>query len=179
MIHGDLHSGNILIDSESNVTIGDLGLNLGVIPYIAPELFNGEKYIKATDIYSFGMIMWEMTTGQKPFSDQNHDGFLILDILNGHRTNIIANTPKCYVELMEKCWDDNPFLRPDAMNICNHLVSFYENKQDFLEKMEIPPIRKTNPRAIYTSQPLSSSIHTASNYYTDALCAITDEGNII
>ncbi|CAG8749811.1 14312_t:CDS:1, partial [Racocetra fulgida] len=54
----------------------------GVIPYIAPEIFIREKYTTVSDIYSFGMIMWEMTTGQKPFYDRNHDEYLILDILN-------------------------------------------------------------------------------------------------
>ncbi|CAG8465998.1 5840_t:CDS:2 [Racocetra fulgida] len=77
--------------------IGDFGISkpansitdtkeiYGVIPYIAPEIFNGEKYTTASDIYSFGMIMWEMITAQKPFFDRNHDEFLILDILNGLR----------------------------------------------------------------------------------------------
>ncbi|CAG8805121.1 8166_t:CDS:1, partial [Racocetra fulgida] len=41
----------------------------GVIPYIAPEIFIGEKYMIASDVYRFGMIMWKMTTGQKPFYD--------------------------------------------------------------------------------------------------------------
>ncbi|CAG8575969.1 19553_t:CDS:2, partial [Racocetra fulgida] len=101
-----LHSGNILVISQNNVKIGDFGISkpansttdtkeiYGVIPYIAPEIFNGEKYTTASDIYSFGMIMWEMTIGQKPFSDRNHDEYLILDILNGLRPELINDLPQ-------------------------------------------------------------------------------------
>ncbi|RIB21651.1 kinase-like domain-containing protein [Gigaspora rosea] len=74
----------------------------GVIPYIAPEIFIDEGYTKASDIYSFGMIMWEMITGQNPFSDSNHNELLVLDILNGLRPEIINNLPQEYIDLMKK-----------------------------------------------------------------------------
>ncbi|PKY29540.1 kinase-like protein, partial [Rhizophagus irregularis] len=83
-MHRDFHSGNLLCDSGSRffedrykhdeLRIGDLGLSqavnnktsnneiYGVIPYIAPEIFKGSKFSKEADIYSFGMIMWELTT---------------------------------------------------------------------------------------------------------------------
>src|SRR5207244_3187817 len=79
-IHHDLHSGNIFSYSISNSNIGDLGLCqqvidkkdnqnkiFGVIPYLAPEVLSKKPYTKESDIYSFGMIMWEHTTGKKPF----------------------------------------------------------------------------------------------------------------
>ncbi|PKC68607.1 kinase-like protein, partial [Rhizophagus irregularis] len=74
VMHRDFHSGNILFDSDYKWKIGDLGLlqavnNIssnneiyGVIPYIAPEIFKGSKFTKEADIYSLGMIMWELTT---------------------------------------------------------------------------------------------------------------------
>ncbi|RGB24676.1 kinase-like domain-containing protein, partial [Rhizophagus diaphanus] len=61
--------------------IGDLGLSqpanstsanneiYGVIPYIAPEIFKGSSFSKESDVYSMGMIMWELTTGCKPFAN--------------------------------------------------------------------------------------------------------------
>ena len=82
VIHQDLHSGNILCGSSSNkhpVVISDLGISksstestdnnmiYGIIPYIAPEIFEEQKYTTVSDIYSFGMIMWELMTGRKPF----------------------------------------------------------------------------------------------------------------
>src|SRR3954469_16235721 len=83
-IHRDLHSGNILSHYRSS-QIGDLGLCqqlkekddtneiFGVIPYLAPEVLSGKPYTKESDIYSFGMIMWEHTTGKKPFYDRSHN----------------------------------------------------------------------------------------------------------
>jgi len=68
-----LHSGNIFSYNNYNSKIGDLGLCqqaigkkdnkiVGVIPYLAPEVLSKEPYTKESDIYSFGMIMWEFTT---------------------------------------------------------------------------------------------------------------------
>ncbi|CAG8835297.1 25738_t:CDS:2, partial [Racocetra persica] len=136
-IHRDLNSGNILVDDPNSGR--DRKEIYGVIPYIAPEIFN-----------SFGMIMWEMTTGQKPFSDRNHDEYLILDILNP------------YIDLMEKCWDANLLNRPSAMNINDSIWSIRNNKEiKFPENIIHTPTKKINPQAIYTSRPLSSLVNTA------------------
>src|SRR2546421_5516703 len=71
-IHHDLHSGNIFSYQFDYSVIGDLGLCqqvidkkdnpnkiFGVIPYMAPEVLSKKPYTKESDIYSFGMIMWE------------------------------------------------------------------------------------------------------------------------
>ncbi len=78
IIHRDFHSGNILYENEFDVVISDLGISkssidnddeeiYGVISYMAPEIFQGKGYTMASDIYSFGMIMWELITGRIPF----------------------------------------------------------------------------------------------------------------
>ncbi|POG82432.1 kinase-like domain-containing protein, partial [Rhizophagus irregularis DAOM 181602=DAOM 197198] len=84
----------------------------GVIPYIAPEIFKGAAFSQKSDIYSFGMIMWELTTGCKPFASVEHDHNLIFKILDGERPKITEDTPECYADLMKKCWDSNPSKRP-------------------------------------------------------------------
>ncbi|RIA82961.1 kinase-like domain-containing protein, partial [Glomus cerebriforme] len=124
IIHKDFHSGNIFIDFRPK--IGDLGIsksatesvnddideNYGIIPYMAPEIFQGQKYTKASDVYSFGMIMWEFMTGRRPFWDQNHDTDLIIEILDGLRPPIVTNAPEGYIELMKVCWHSDPNKRP-------------------------------------------------------------------
>ncbi len=70
---------------------------------MAPEIFQGQKYTTASDIYSFGMIMWELMTGRMPFWDRYHDTELIIEICDGFRPPIVTNAPEGYIELMQKC----------------------------------------------------------------------------
>ncbi|RIA93799.1 kinase-like domain-containing protein, partial [Glomus cerebriforme] len=132
-VHRDFHSGNILFEGFSHSRhywkIGDLGLSqpanntpcnneiYGVIPYIAPEIFKGSEFSKESDVYCMGMIMWELTTGCKPFANVEHDIHLILKILDGARPEITEDTPECYSDLMKGCWDPDPKKRPSITEI--------------------------------------------------------------
>src|SRR5205085_7621303 len=140
-IHRDLHSGNIFSYYHDDSVIGDLGLCqqvvdkkdhqnkiFGVIPYLAPEVLSRKPYTKESDIYSFGMIMWEYTTGRKPFHDRPHDHCLILDILKGERPQITNDTPEFYAELMKRCWNYNPKKRPTAREIFDCFREYKYNK---------------------------------------------------
>ncbi|GBC05819.1 hypothetical protein RclHR1_06440006 [Rhizophagus clarus] len=195
-IHRDFHSGNILIDillerfSERHQwLIGDLGLSqpanntsnneiYGVIPYIAPEIFRGVAFSKKSDIYCMGMIMWELTTGCKPFANVEHDHNLIFKILDGERPEITEDTPECYVNLMKSCWDPDPQKRPSIEEIhktfsewflgkkCNNIFDKAELKRKELIKLEkLGPefAERPHPKAIYTSRPLSSFISKCSS----------------
>ncbi|RHZ61675.1 hypothetical protein Glove_346g84 [Diversispora epigaea] len=131
IIHRDLHSGNILVDDRWrwNIAISDLGFSqpasngskksqiYGIIPYTAPELFRDQPYSYASDIYSFGMIMWELTSGHRPFHDQEHGPKLISDILDGKRPEITKDTPECWANLMKRCWHPDPSQRPTTLEI--------------------------------------------------------------
>jgi serine/threonine protein kinase len=138
LVHNDLHDGNILMSSSLS-WISDLGLCkpisyfhnsstknkndvYGVLPYIAPEVLRGKPYTQASDIYSFSMIMWEFISGVPPFDDRAHDLQLSLSICKGERPKIpeITKTiPKCYINLMKKCWDSDPLKRPTPLEISN------------------------------------------------------------
>ncbi|POG71750.1 hypothetical protein GLOIN_2v1602321, partial [Rhizophagus irregularis DAOM 181602=DAOM 197198] len=59
-----------------------------------------------------GMIMWELTTGCRPFTNVKHDHELIYNIIDGKRPEITNDTPECYCDLMNRCWDSNPSKRP-------------------------------------------------------------------
>ncbi|GES80308.1 kinase-like domain-containing protein [Rhizophagus clarus] len=146
LIHCDFHSGNILIhkdkeDEEDKIYISGLELCqpinyihndddiYSVLPYVAPEILNGELYTQASDIYSFSIIMWEFTSGIHNKSD---DLQLSMSIRKGERPEIIKNTPQCYVNLMKKCWNEDPSERPSALEIKNIIESwiFYSDKID-------------------------------------------------
>ncbi|CAI2175488.1 17212_t:CDS:2 [Funneliformis geosporum] len=112
--HKDFHSGNILHDGRF-AYISDFGLSgpadkqksedriYGVLPYIAPEVLNGEPYTLASDIYSLGVIMAEFSSGNPPFYDRKHDYKLSLDVCNGLRPEFGKGTPEFYKKLAYKC----------------------------------------------------------------------------
>ncbi|CAB4440688.1 unnamed protein product [Rhizophagus irregularis] len=183
MIHHDFHTGNILFDDpiiETYVYISDMGLCgevgnadktkiYGVMPYVAPEVLRGKPYTQAADIYSLGMIMYYIATERQPFSDCAHDNTLALNICNDIRPKINEQeAPNCYINLMKKCWDQNPDKRPDANQLLKSLLSI---STDNLYKAEIEeaenyrilhlPSSKedrqvnTHPQAIYTSRLLN------------------------
>jgi serine/threonine protein kinase len=131
-IHRDLHSGNILyLNYHNNWYISDLGFCgpankplgsiYGNLPYIAPEVIAGKEYTYASDIYSIGILMWEISTGQQPFGNLNHDYDLAMNIINGIRPKIGIEIPLEYKKLMEQCWDADPEERPDIVSVLNKI----------------------------------------------------------
>ncbi|PKY25343.1 kinase-like protein [Rhizophagus irregularis] len=200
-IHRDFHSGNILFDPKGNRVfnddweIGDLGLSqavnskssnnevYGVIPYIAPEIFRGSIFSKEADIYSFGMIMWELTTGCKPFDNVKHDHHLIYKILDGERPKITEDTPECYANLMKSCWDADPKKRPSIKDIRLTFGrwTFKKVNEEEFEQAEAKRMKligskmigpefaeKRHPGAIYISRPLSALISKCSTIYSSS-----------
>ncbi|RIA84591.1 kinase-like domain-containing protein [Glomus cerebriforme] len=180
IIHKDYHSGNIFIKDLIAYT-GDFGLSksaidddddeiYGIIPYVAPEIFQGQKYTKASDIYGFGMIMWELMTGRRPFWDKSHDTGLIIEICDGLRPPIVTNAPEGYVELMKKCWHSDPNKRPTVSDLLRYFVypsgKLYHknennNRTKIIKTPDIGPVKTNNPNAIYKSRPLSTMIRSA------------------
>ncbi|RGB40379.1 kinase-like domain-containing protein [Rhizophagus diaphanus] len=137
---------------------------------MAPEIFQGQKYTKASDIYSCGMIMWEFMTGRRPFWDRNHDIELIIEIFDGLRPPIVTNAPEGYIELMKECWDSNPDKRPTANDIYTRIREIRENEEKnsdnkdptkIIESSDIGPVTTNHLGAIYKSRPLSGMINSA------------------
>ncbi|GET02080.1 kinase-like domain-containing protein [Rhizophagus clarus] len=145
MVHSDLHTGNILfkeiywVSSSASTYISDVGFcgNIGnedeskiygVMPYLAPEVLRGNPYTQAADIYSFGMIMYFVATGRLPFANREHDQNLALDICKGIRPEISeSEAPKCYIDLMKRCWDSDPANRLDASEIARLIRLFHDS----------------------------------------------------
>ncbi len=78
----------------------------GVMPYIAPELLcklSGSEATTSTDIYSFGMIAYEIASLTMPFAGQPHDIDLALGICKGERPSIPNDTPDYWVKLIRRC----------------------------------------------------------------------------
>ncbi|POG77017.1 kinase-like domain-containing protein [Rhizophagus irregularis DAOM 181602=DAOM 197198] len=221
MVHRDFHTGNILtsfdLDScyelscntASDIYISDMGLcgeisNIGqtkiygVMPFVAPEVLKRKPYTQAADIYSFGMIMYFVATTKQPFANCAHDNILALNICNGIRPEINEKeAPKCYIDLMKKCWDSNPDNRPNAIEVselielfcksCNASEDMIEDEKIGKQFEEAEEYRKANllsvknsklttqhPQAYYTSRLLNPFTKDLSND-TDCLDCMIDD----
>ena len=173
LVHHDFHSGNILHFEwlPQKVMIADLGLSvpadqepssiIGVVPYIAPEVLNGSKpYTQKSDIYSFGILMTVISTGQQPFRNLPHDLNLAFNICEGLRPTFSNNTPKFYIELAYKCMDADPNNRPTAEEILK-TIAFWKDAEDMgeifdqMDDIEYDPSTipgTIHPNAVYTSR---------------------------
>ncbi|KAI8604509.1 kinase-like domain-containing protein, partial [Dissophora ornata] len=91
---------------------------IGVMAYIAPERFRNPRYFDARcDIYSLGVLLWELTSGHSAFAKMPQDVQLAVSILNGKREQPIEGTPEKYQALYELCWDSDPNKRPSLDDI--------------------------------------------------------------
>ena len=184
LIHCDLHSGNMLIQA-GDCRITDLGLCgpvddessgkiYGIIPYISPEILQGKKNTKESDVYSIGMLMWEIFAGHPPFDDRAHDADLIFRILEGLRPQILPSMPDDYAQMMQKCWDTDPSKRPTIEELWDFaddkLKEIYEGKidsnnnnsnvsnDDSSSSNSQPQAHKKHPFAYHTSRVLDDEI---------------------
>ncbi|RIB23032.1 kinase-like domain-containing protein [Gigaspora rosea] len=149
-VHRDFHSGNILQNQYINGNllsyIADLGLSrkkdesdledsiYGVLPYFAPEVLYKRPYTIAADVYSFGIIMTELSTGRPPHYDIKYDEGLAIRICNGLRPEFAKGTPECYIKLANECMDANPSNRPSASNIYDELFRWNNIVRDGVAK---------------------------------------------
>ncbi|KAF9574257.1 hypothetical protein EC968_007026 [Mortierella alpina] len=103
---------------------GDRGDPLiGVMAYIAPERFRNPKFFDAKcDIYSLGVLLWELTTGHPAFSKVPQDVHLAVAIMNGKRELPVEGTPTEYKTLYERCWQTEAALRPSLPEILETLA---------------------------------------------------------
>src|SRR5271170_7053694 len=108
------------------------------------------------------MIMYSIATGIQPFVNCAHDKLLVISICSGIRPelNDKLKVPKCYTDLMKKCWDSNPNNRPDISEIKELIRKFKYNgvdkeiKKQFKEAEEY---RKANPLSIENNQQITHS----------------------
>ncbi|KAM7492595.1 hypothetical protein LguiA_035516 [Lonicera macranthoides] len=139
IVHFDLKCDNLLVNlkdpSRPICKVADFGLSKikrntlvsggvrGTLPWMAPELLNGSsnKVSEKVDVFSFGIVLWEILTGEEPYANM-HYGAIIGGIVNNTlRPNIPTNCDPEWRRLMEHCWAPNPVVRPTFTEITRRL----------------------------------------------------------
>jgi len=150
LIHRDIKPQNILITAEGKVKVADFGIAkytsaditktiniLGTAHYISPEQAQGKVLDLQTDIYSLGIVMYEMLTADLPFR-----GGSPIDISLRHigeqptlPSKIIFNVPEKLEKIIMKCLEKNPSNRYPSVNALNSdLQNFLDKKPLIIEK---------------------------------------------
>lgn len=124
VLHRDLKSSNLLIDGSYNVKLGDFGLARpeyevdataglsGTYQYMAPEVLRGEPHTTKSDVYAYGIVLWEMVSGSPPYAgvDPVVAGKRVLE--EGVRPEIPMTCQRPYAVIIQKCWATAAAARP-------------------------------------------------------------------
>ncbi|CAA2952897.1 serinethreonine- kinase ctr1 [Olea europaea subsp. europaea] len=139
IVHFDLKSDNLLVNLRDPhrpiCKVGDLGLSKvkcqtlisggvrGTLPWMAPELLNGSSSLvsEKVDVFSFGIVMWELLTGEEPYTDLHYGAIIGGIVSNTLRPPVPESCDPDWRRLMERCWSAEPSERPSFTEVADDL----------------------------------------------------------
>lgn len=132
LIHRDLKSLNLLVSEDFTVKVADFGLarivntntgmtsQIGTPHWTAPEVVETKYYSTSADVYSFGIVMWELLTRDEPY--RNVPNFTVYRVIEQDlRPSVPPDACVPFVQLMKRCWARDPALRPNFEEIVEQL----------------------------------------------------------
>ncbi|XP_052198846.1 serine/threonine-protein kinase CTR1-like isoform X4 [Diospyros lotus] len=140
IVHRDLKSPNLLVDSKYTVKVCDFGLSrskartflssktaAGTPEWMAPEVLRDEPSNEKSDVYSFGVILWELVTLQQPWRNLNPAQVVAAVGFKGMRLQIPSEVNPHVADLIEACWAHEPSRRPSFSTIMSLLQRLISN----------------------------------------------------
>lgn len=159
LIHRDLKSDNLLIFSDKSIKIADFGVarievqtegmtpETGTYRWMAPEMIQHRPYTQKVDVYSFGIVLWELITGMLPFQNMTAVQAAFAVVNKGVRPIVPNDCLPVLGEIMTRCWDANPDVRPPFIEV----VRMLENAETEI----MTTVRKARFRCCMT-QPMTA-----------------------
>ncbi|GES80298.1 kinase-like domain-containing protein [Rhizophagus clarus] len=161
IIHGNLHPRNVLINNGMIMMMTDFRLLDQVADiiseytvYVEPQCLRNPSYKldMKSDIYSLGVLLWELSSGRPPFSEYIQKAFGITQLeyklLNGEKEKPVIDTPLEYQRLYQKCWQDDPNLRPVINEVYEVLSRLKLQSDKFINKGIYAPLSSSHTAKI-------------------------------
>jgi serine/threonine protein kinase len=137
ILHRGLKSANVLISQYGQAKLSDFGLaktqyssiqtiktQSQAVAWLAPETLDCGDYTEASDIYSFGMVVWEVVTGKPPYAGKKEADIISHVVDKGQREHLPAEVPDIYKKLIQQCWQAEPCQRPILTDILRQLEAY-------------------------------------------------------